>query len=267
MSLDLPTLLELARHVVDQAARRLRTARPTTILPKGDRDVLTDLDLRTEHDIRAALRAATPGFGFLGEEEGGDPAGTHWVLDPIDGTVNFIRGLPLCGISLALIEHGTPVLGVIALPFLNRCYWAASGAGAWRDGHPIHASTAGSLPGTVLAVGDYGTGSGAADRNRIALALHARLAPTVQRIRMLGSAAVDLALVADGTLDASITLGNRPWDMAAGTVIAREAGAAVVDLDGSPHTTASRATIATAAPLRPALLQIVNAAQTATPSL
>ncbi|MCX5078653.1 hypothetical protein OHA84_36860 [Streptomyces sp. NBC_00513] len=117
----------------------------------------------------------------------------------------------------------------------------------------------------MIAVGDYGTGLDGPERNRVALATHAHLAEQAQRVRMLGSAAVDLALVADGTLDATITLGNHDWDMAAGVVLAREAGAIVMDTDGSPHTPASLTTIATTPGLRDALLDILKTTTTGTP--
>ena len=105
-----------------------------------------------------------------------------------------------------------------------------------------------------------GTGPDAAERNQTALAIHAGLAPRAQKVRMLGSAAADLALVADGTLDASITLGNRPWDMAAGVVIARAAGAIIMDADGSPYTLGSLATIAAAPGLAGPVFGIVRSA-------
>jgi myo-inositol-1(or 4)-monophosphatase len=110
----------------------------------------------------------------------------------------------------------------------------------------------------VIAIGDYGTGADAEERNAVAVALHAALAPAAGKVRMLGSAAVDLAFVADGTLDASITLGNRDWDMAAGVAIARAAGACVTDTDGTPHDLASRTTIVTAPGLTNAVLDTLR---------
>jgi len=241
---DLPALLDIAREAVSAAARDLCAGTVSQVPAKGDRDVVTDLDIAVERRTRGFLRHRTPAIGFLGEEEGGDTGhGLRWILDPVDGTANFIRGLPLTGISLALADDDQPLLGVISLPQLGRTYWAADGPGAWRDGHPVRASSASRLPEAMIAVGDYGTGPDAAERNQAALAIHAALAPSAGKVRMLGSAAADLALVADGTLDASLTLGNRPWDMAAGAVIARAAGAIIMDADGSPYTLGSLATI------------------------
>ncbi|MFE9968947.1 inositol monophosphatase family protein (plasmid) [Streptomyces sp. NBC_01724] len=259
MNLDLPALLDLARSVTAQAESQIRALTPGQITAKGDRDMVTDVDLAIERQARDTLLHDAPGIGFFGEEEGGSTdAETYWIIDPIDGTANFVRSLPLCGISLALIHHGAPVLGVINLPFFDRRYWAAQNLGAWRNGHPIHVSATRALPDAMIAIGDYGTGHDAPERNRVALSIQAHLAEYAQRVRMFGSAAVDLALVADGSIDASLTLGNHDWDMAAGVAIAREAGATVMDTDGSDHTPASLTTIATTPHLRQAVLSILR---------
>jgi myo-inositol-1(or 4)-monophosphatase len=257
---ELATLLSIARTAVEHGATYLRTHQPRTITAKGDRDMVTDLDLTIERLLRDELTHHTPDIGVHGEEEGGTTGDTRWVLDPIDGTANLTHSIPLTGISLALIHANKPELGVIALPQLNHTYWAATGLGAFRDGHPITASSPTTLAASIVAIGDYGTGPTTAARNAAALAIHAALAPRAQRIRMLGSAAVDLAWTADASLGASITLGNRPWDMAAGSIIAREAGAHVVDLDGNTHDTTSRFTIAAAPTLLPEILTVVRQA-------
>ncbi len=263
MTSDLASLMSVALRAMDLAEAHVRTHAPGLVTPKGDRDMATAVDLAIERMVREFLSEATPAIGFLGEEEGGADAQTRWVLDPVDGTANFARGLPLNGISLALLHEEHAALGVIALPFLDLRYWAADGLGAWRNGQPITAASTAALSEAIVAVGDYGTGPDAPARNHTALTLHAHLAPRAQRVRMLGSAAVDLVWVADGTLDASITLGNRPWDMAAGTVIARHAGAAVFDADGTPHNTSSRFTIAAATTLRNDILAAIQSATSA----
>lgn len=259
MSLDLPKLLDLARSVTDQSEQQLHDLTLGQITAKGDRDMVTNVDLAIERQARDLLLHHTPGIGFFGEEEGGGTdVETYWIIDPVDGTANFIRNVPLCGISLALVHQGVPVLGVIHLPLLNRRYWAAQGLGAFRDGRPVRASATRALPEAMIAIGDYGTGPDGPERNRVCLSIQAHLAERAQRVRMFGSAAVDLALVADGSIDACITLGNHDWDMAAGVAIAREAGAVVMDTDGSPHTPASVTTIATAPHLRDGVLDILH---------
>ncbi|GAA1696925.1 inositol monophosphatase family protein [Nonomuraea maheshkhaliensis] len=203
--------------------------------------------------------ARRPEIGFLGEEEGvshlGD--GLVWALDPVDGTADFLHGIPLCGVSLGLIDKDTTALGVIDLPFLNLRYPAAEGAGATANGSAIQVSDARELQTAIVAIGDYAVGENADERNRPRLALTQELAARVQRIRMFGSAAIDLVWVADGKIDANIMLSNNPWDTAAGVVIAREAGATVVDLDGSPHSMKAHATIAASPKLVANLVELI----------
>jgi myo-inositol-1(or 4)-monophosphatase len=264
VNIELSSLLSIAQATAAHGAAFLRAHSPRTCTAKGDRDMVTDVDIAVERLLRDQLNRATPGIGVLGEEEGGHTDGTRWVIDPVDGTANFTHAIPLVGICLALVVDDHPVLGVIALPLLNRTYWAGEGLGAFRDGHRLHITGPDKLAEAIVAIGDYGTGPGTAARNATTLAIHAALAPRAQRLRMLGSAAVDLALVADAAVGASITLGNRTWDTAAGAIIAREAGARVTDLDGTDHTTTSRCTIAAAPALIDDILAVVQHASTTT---
>jgi myo-inositol-1(or 4)-monophosphatase len=167
-------------------------------------------------------------------------------------------------VSLGLVDKDMPTLGVIDLPFLNIRYSAAEGAGAQANGSGIRVSDAGELETAIVAIGDYAVGEDAQERNRPRLALTQELAARVQRIRMFGSAAIDLVWVADGRIDANIMLSNNPWDTAAGVVIAREAGAAVVDLDGSPHSMAAHATIAASPKLVADLVELIAEARKST---
>ncbi|MFV2019609.1 inositol monophosphatase family protein [Micromonospora sp. LOL_023] len=267
-----PTLDELLATAVRATARGaelMRTRDPGQLAGKGDRDYASEVDLAVERDLRAFLADATPHIGFLGEEEGstggavgtgGAGGGEQWVLDPIDGTVNFAHGVPLCGVSLALVRDRRPVVGVVELPFLASRYTATAGRGAYRDGRPIRIRGADRLPDALVNLGDYAVGEDAEERNAPRFALAAGIARTALRVRMLGSAAIDLVWVAEGRADVSIALSNKPWDMAAGTLIAREAGAAVVDVDGTPHTLDSSATIAAPTPLLDEVLAVVAAA-------
>jgi myo-inositol-1(or 4)-monophosphatase len=264
MTLSPHQLLPLALHAVDQAEAALKAATPGPVTHKAPNDPVTDTDTAVERLVRDTLHRAAPDIAFFGEEGGGDlSADAVWVLDPIDGTANWIRHLPVHGISLALMYEQRAVLGVIALPQLAHRYWAVEGHGAWRNHQPIHAAATTELGRALVAIGDYGIGPAAREHTAATLRLHQHLAPAVSRIRMLGSAAADLAWVADGTLDASLTLSNQWWDMAAGTAIAREAGALICDLDGTPHSRDSRTTIAAAPAIQPQLLTL---ARTACPS-
>lgn len=257
-------LVPAALEAAALAGDLIRSRRPGTLTAKGDRDMASELDFAVERAVRAHLRRRTPDVAVLGEEEGvtgrydGD---LLWALDPIDGTANFVHGMPLTGVSLGLLRGDRPVLGVIDLPFLGARYWAVEHAGAYEGDRRISASRTGGLREAIVAIGDYAVGVGAEEKNVLRLALTERLAGRVQRVRMLGSAAIDLAWVAEGKLDACVALSNNPWDTAAGVVIAREAGAVVVDLDGSDHTSASAATIAVAPRLAGELLDLVRSWQ------
>jgi myo-inositol-1(or 4)-monophosphatase len=264
---DPRSLLPVAFQAADIAADMMRTRRPATVTEKHDRDLVSDVDLAIERQVRAHLAGATPDVGFLGEEEGqsgGAAGGWLWTLDPIDGTSNFAHGIPLCATSLALLHDGRPVLGVIDAPFLGLRYHALDGHGALAGGHRMAASSTGRMKDAVVAVGDYATGPRADHKNQQRLALTIQLAPRVHRVRMIGSAALDLAWVAEGRLDAAIMLANKPWDTAAGVLLAREAGAAVVDIDGSAHTFDSAATIAGPDALISQLLPLIQATETST---
>jgi myo-inositol-1(or 4)-monophosphatase len=259
-------MLSVGHEAIGVAVELIRIRRPATVTAKGDRDLVTDVDLAVERTVRDLLARKTPGIAFLGEEEGrtgadGRPLRT-WAFDPIDGTVNHAAGSPLCAVSLALLEDGQPRVGIIDLPFLGQRYWATAGGGAFLNHQPIHASeTARTINEAIVALGDFATGPDAVEQNDLQLRLARLLAGRALRIRMLGSAAIDLAWLAAGRHHASVTLSNRPWDMAAGVVIAREAGATVADLDGSEYSLDSRSVIAAAGPLGPELLATVEEAQ------
>lgn len=258
-------LLAIAVDAVQRAGKLVRTRDPGVLTGKGDRDMASEVDLAVEEEIRAYLAERTPEIGFLGEEGGRSSGGTGdllWVLDPIDGTVNFVHGLPLVAVSLALLAGDTVTVGAIELPFLGRSYTAIAGGGAMRDGKAITGSRCTDMEDALVAIGDYAVGPDAEARNKPRLALTELLALRVQRVRLFGTAVTDLAWTAEGSVDAVVLFGNKPWDTAAGALIAREAGMAVMDLDGSTHTVNSRGVIAVAEPLLPSLLALVREAMT-----
>lgn len=256
------SVLSLAVEAVNRSAEVVRTSRPGALTAKGDRDMASEVDLRVERETRQFLTTAVPSIGFLGEENGqqGNPD-LYWALDPVDGTANFVRDIPLCAVSLALIDHGRPVIGVIRLPFLGQLYTAERDQGAYEGDRRLQASGTAELRDAIVSIGDYAVGDGAADKNRTRLMLTRYLAEQAQRVRMLGTAAIDLAWVADGKLDASMTLSNKPWDMAAGALLVQEAGGRVVDRDGSDYSSSSAATIAAAPALTTELLALLARAE------
>jgi myo-inositol-1(or 4)-monophosphatase len=258
-ALDTAHLLVVAQDAMDNAVKLLMRSQTGEVRTKGNRDLVTEVEVAVEHLVRDHLAAHTPDIGFLGEETGaaGDP-NVYWVLDPVDGTANFVHGVPLCAVVLGLVHDDQPVLGVIDTPFLGHRYWATKGHGAFRDGVPIAVSRSTTLENSMIALSDYGSGDGGTARTRASAKLDRVFSHRAQRVRRIGSSAVELAWVADGKLDASLTLGNRSWDTAAGAIIAREAGALVVDADGSQHSTSSRCAIAITPGLRDVLLPLLR---------
>jgi myo-inositol-1(or 4)-monophosphatase len=257
-----PALLEVER-AVDDASRLLLEGRGKmdTVIAKGDRDFATSLDFEAERMIRARLQQLAPDIPFLGEEDGGPAPASEpiWVLDPVDGTVNFARGSPLCAISLALVEDARPRLAIVDFPFLGERYLAAEGAGAYLNDSAIHTIER-PLADAVVGFTDFSVGQDAPTENSLHLRLMAALAVTALRVRVHGSEALELAWLAAGRLDAAIMLSNLPWDVSGGVLLVREAGGTVYDLDGSDHGLGSASTIASTRALQRPLLAVLQAA-------
>ncbi|NYD67340.1 inositol monophosphatase family protein [Agromyces atrinae] len=199
-------------------------------------DVVTEVDRDTETLIRSLLADARPDDGFYGEESDatGGSSGVTWVVDPIDGTVNFLYGIPAWAVSIAAVEgpvdtdEARTLAGAIANPSTGELYWASVGDGAFRDGERLHVT-----PDVTLDRALVGTGFGYRPEVRLAqAAVLGRLIGQIRDIRRIGSAALDLCDLASGRLDAYYERGLNPWDHAAGGLIAREAGAVVTGRDG-----------------------------------
>lgn len=197
-------------------------------------DPVTVVDTETERLLRERLAELRPGDPILGEEGGGpaDPAGTPadaitWVLDPIDGTVNFVYGIPAYAVSVGVQVAGVSVAGAVADVVGGQVYSAATGLGAHvSDGQGVRPLRCAAVDDLSMAL--LGTGFGYSRQRRATqAALLARLLPLVRDVRRIGSAALDLCMVAAGRLDAFYEHGLQPWDCAAGALIAAEAGARV----------------------------------------
>ncbi|HBO54634.1 MAG TPA: inositol monophosphatase [Janibacter terrae] len=238
-------LEQLAVAVAEEAGALVRDERPgRTVVDRAkssDLDIVTVMDTRSEQLIRARLAAARPDDGVLGEEEGlvTGRSGLTWVVDPIDGTVNYLYEIPAYCVSVAAVLGDPsvdgawrPVAGAVVNPLTGERYTAALGGGAWHrvgDG-PAQRLT---VADTSLDQALCGTGFGYdADRRAWQAAVLTHVLPRVRDIRRIGSAALDLCRVADGSLDVHYERGLNPWDMAAGWLVATEAGAVVTDLDG-----------------------------------
>jgi myo-inositol-1(or 4)-monophosphatase len=234
-------LLALAVRVAREAAataRRMRAEAINDVETKStDTDVVTAADRAVERQVVEALRAARPGDGVLGEEygdsapsgAGAEPGAVRWVLDPIDGTVNYLYGLPQYAVSLAAEIDGEAVAGVVINAATGDEWTATRGGGAWRDDRPLRPSVRTRLDQSLV-----GTGFGYdAERRAHQGAVVAQLITRVRDIRRFGAAALDLCAVAEGTLDAYFEKGLNAWDHAAGGLIASEAGATVAGLRGA----------------------------------
>jgi myo-inositol-1(or 4)-monophosphatase len=257
---DVNGLLLAAGGAVDDAARLLVQGRSHLggLIAKGDRDYASRVDFQIEDSIRNALARATHAIPFLGEERGGQlDAPLLWVLDPVDGTTNFIKGSPLCAISLALLSEGQPVFGIVDVPLLHERYVARADGGAYLNGARLHMRDADSLAGIVVGMTDFAVADDRFVENPIHVELLAELATRALGVRVHGSAALDLAWLAAGHLGASMMLSNRAWDVSAGVLLAREAGGLVYDWDGSEHGLGSRFTIASAPSLKDSLLELL----------
>jgi myo-inositol-1(or 4)-monophosphatase len=253
-------LLLTAGAAVDRAAGLLLRGRSHIggLIAKGDRDYVSRVDFQIEDAIRSELAAAAREIPFLGEERGGHlRAPLLWVLDPVDGTTNFIKGSPLCAISLALLGDGQPIFGIVELPLLGERYVARAGAGAYLNGTRLRVPEARRLEEVLVGLTDFAVADDRAQENPIHIALLAELAPHALGVRTHGSAALDLAWLASGRLGASVMLSNRAWDVSAGVLLAREAGGLAYDWDGSEHDVDSRFTIASAPGLRRTLLELL----------
>ena len=193
-------------------------------------DVVTAADAAGERLVVEGIRAARPGDGVLGEE-GADDVGTpgvRWVVDPVDGTVNFLYGIPQWAVSIAAEVDGEVVVGVVHDPAKDELWSAARGRGAALNGRPVRCSGATELSQALVA-----TGFSYDARRRAVQAQHlTTLLPRVRDIRRIGAGALDLCAVAGGRVDGYYEQAMNPWDWAAGALVAREAGARVGGLDG-----------------------------------
>lgn len=231
-------LLTLAWKAATSAGSFLQNQRPSSLTVSSKStatDAVTEMDRGAEDLIISTLLAARPDDGVLGEE-GGERVGSsdvRWIVDPLDGTVNYIYDLPVWGVSIAAERAGRIHAGVVVAPALGQSWCAVRGGGAWEvDGRGavrITPSSVASLASALVATGF----SYDAERRRRQGAVIAGLLPDVRDVRRVGAAVVDLCWVASGRYDAFMERGLHPWDYAAGALIAEEAGAQVTAMSGA----------------------------------
>jgi len=227
---------------------------------KGPANFVTAADRRAEATLFQELSKARPGYGFLGEEEG-ERAGadkTHrWIVDPLDGTTNFLHGIPQFAIAIALEREGTVVAGLVYNPVTDEMFTAERGKGAFLNEQRIRVAARRRLSDAVIACGLPHIGRGD-------LALGAKETSAMQEqvagLRRFGAAALDLAWVAAGRLDGYWERNLKPWDMAAGLILVREAGGFVSDCDGADDMLAKGHIVAGNEAIRNELLRVLKAA-------
>jgi fructose-1,6-bisphosphatase/inositol monophosphatase family enzyme len=209
---------------------------------KGRGNVVTETDFEAERIVLSMLRREFPTHAILSEETAGDTRsnGWMWVVDPLDGTKNFSRGIPHFGFNLALCFAGRPVLGLTAHPLLRDVFLAVAGAGTALNLQPVSVSETASILDSVVAI-DMGYD---AERGARQLELARHLWPGMQSLRTSGSAALGFAFVAAGKWDIYVHSDLQPWDIAAGLALVREAGGVVHDRTGAEATIYSREAVA-----------------------
>jgi myo-inositol-1(or 4)-monophosphatase len=249
MALRLSPHMTVMANAVQKASKRLlrdfAEVEQLQVSIKGPSDFVSQADLRTEQILREELNKARPGYAFLMEESGASGSENwswRWVVDPLDGTTNFLHGMPHWAISIGL-ERRLPdggseiAAGLIYNPVVDEMFWAEKGVGAFLNERRLRVSARRELSEAVFATGIPFGAVPAARRFAFAVTLSA-LMPHVAGIRRFGAAALDLAWVAAGRFDGYWELGIKPWDMAAGLLLVREAGGFATDpMDGEPRDT------------------------------
>jgi myo-inositol-1(or 4)-monophosphatase len=231
---DLAALLALAEEAARAAGRLIVEERPrslqVTATKSSATDIVTEMDQASERLLVAHIRAARPHDGFLGEEGSAEEgtSGVSWVIDPIDGTVNYLYEIPSYAVSVGVRVGDEVVAGAVVNPVSGEVWTASKGHGAFLDGAPVHANAS---PGLAMALVATGFGYEPARRARQAEILTTVL-PRVRDIRRAGAASLDLCALATGRVDGYFEQGLKPWDLAAGGLVAREAGAVVGGLRG-----------------------------------
>jgi myo-inositol-1(or 4)-monophosphatase len=230
-SANINTMIMAARKAGRSLAKDFREVENLQASMKGAGDFVSRADTAAEHILKEALMMARPTYGFLGEE-GGEVAGEdptrRWIVDPLDGTTNYLHGMPHWAVSVALEHKGEIVAGVVYDPSKDELFWAEKGQGAWMNESRLRVSGRRHLIECV-----FSTGLPFAGRADLPGTLQelARLLPQCAGVRRWGAAALDLAYVAAGRYDGFWERGLNAWDLAAGLVILREAGALVEPLD------------------------------------
>ncbi|MCD6219349.1 inositol monophosphatase [Candidatus Calescamantes bacterium] len=229
---ELKNLLSEVRKLVREAGEIACRGKKEKIKDKPLQGPVSETDLEVENFLHNVLTSLIPDSGFYGEERGkGEEKKWMWVVDPIDGTMNYIHEIPHFSISVALTHNGETVLGVVYDPNRKEMFSASLGGGAHLNNFPIKPSSCSSLKDAIIGTGF----SKVPDWRKRNLDIFTLLLNKAGSLRRLGSAALDLAYVACGRLDCFWEIGLNPWDISAGVLLVREAGGKVTDLSGEEN--------------------------------
>ncbi|MEO6979261.1 MAG: inositol monophosphatase family protein [Mucilaginibacter sp.] len=259
--MELDKIINSVIDISKQAGGFIREQRKTfsadKIELKGLNDLVSYVDKTAEEIIVKALVKVLPEAGFLTEEKTISKTGEryNWIIDPLDGTTNFIHGLPVFSVSIALQEYDELVLGVVYEVNMDECFYAWKGSPAYMNGNIIKASDTPTIDKSLLATGfpyyDF-------TKQPAYIALFTELMKNCHGLRRLGSAAVDLAYTACGRFDAFYEYNLNPWDVAAGIVIVRQAGGQVVNFKGGDEILNSRELLATNGKITVEMLEVIE---------
>jgi myo-inositol-1(or 4)-monophosphatase len=257
---DVLEALDVANRAADAAARVHHSFRGGTFsvgTKSTDIDLVTEVDRLSEAAIREVVASHYPDHAVLGEEDGQDvDARCRWIVDPLDGTVNYAHGFPFYSVSVALEVDGTVVAGVVLDSAHGERFTAARGHGAFLDGRRLHVSATTDLRRSLLATG-FAYDPTVITANAV---VFARMLPLTRAIRRAGSAALDLCYVAAGRADGFWELRLNAWDVAAGLLLIREAGGTVTGPDGAPYRWDHDAMVASNGALHGTLLHALDLA-------
>ena len=227
---------------------------------EGINNLVTEVDHKSEEVIIAVIKDAFPSHYILSEEAGemAQDSEYKWIIDPIDGTVNYANGIPICCVSIGLEKNGKMIMGAVFNPFMNEFFWAERGLGATLNNKPIHVSTKTEVIKSCLVTGFPYT---YLDMPNGPLQVFEKFIRKGVPVRRLGSAAIDLCWVAAGRFDGFYEHKLSAWDSAAGFIIVEEAGGKVTDLSGAYYNPYQPGIIATNGLIHTEMVQIVNGAE------
>jgi myo-inositol-1(or 4)-monophosphatase len=254
-------MIESARKAGRKLTRDFGEIGELQVSRKGPSDFVSNADLKAEQTLVEELSKARPGYGFLAEERGaveGTDKTHRWIIDPLDGTTNFLHAIPHFAISIALERENELVAGVIHNPITNEIFWAEKGKGAFLNNEKrLRVAARKHLDESVLATGIPFMGK--PGHGQFIKELH-QISQRVAGVRRFGAASLDLAYVAAGRFDGYWERDLQIWDMAAGALLITESGGKLTDINGEPFTTGSTTVLAANSELHPQILDRIKAA-------